>query len=104
MIRMTEQNTAGVTAYECFEPDAGIPIVRFVYPRFTGSWPAMRRKEAEIYSDFLGHLFTDTELYENMAQENYTMALERLTTDIVRDPLLDVYAKVSGQNSIVKTV
>jgi glycosyltransferase involved in cell wall biosynthesis len=38
-----------VTTYKAFRADAGLPILRFVYPRWTGTWAALRRADADVY-------------------------------------------------------
>lgn len=43
------QSWSGVTTYKAYKPDEGIPIVRFVYPRWTKVWSALRRANADIY-------------------------------------------------------
>jgi glycosyltransferase involved in cell wall biosynthesis len=39
----------GVTTYKAFRTDAGLPILRFVYPRWTGTWAALMRANADVY-------------------------------------------------------
>ena len=38
----------GVTIHNLHEPDAGLPGLRFVHPRFTGLWAAMKRVNAVL--------------------------------------------------------
>ncbi len=42
-------SVCGVHLYKMHAPDDGLPVVRFVYPRFTSVWSAMRRANADIY-------------------------------------------------------
>ncbi len=39
----------GVTTYKAYRPDAGIPVFRFVHPRWTGVWAALARADADLY-------------------------------------------------------
>jgi glycosyltransferase involved in cell wall biosynthesis len=39
----------GVRTYGSFDPNAGIPILRFIHPRWTGVMAALRRADADIY-------------------------------------------------------
>jgi glycosyltransferase involved in cell wall biosynthesis len=39
----------GIRMYKAHRPDEGIPVVRFVHPRMTKMWRAMKRVNADIY-------------------------------------------------------
>jgi len=39
----------GIKTYKAYRPDAGLPVLRFIHPRWTGVWAAMRRADASIY-------------------------------------------------------
>jgi glycosyltransferase involved in cell wall biosynthesis len=39
----------GVRTFKAYDPDEGIPVLRFVYPRWTKLHAAMRRADADIY-------------------------------------------------------
>jgi glycosyltransferase involved in cell wall biosynthesis len=38
-----------ITVFRAYEPHAGVPVVRFVHPRFTGLWRALRDADADVY-------------------------------------------------------
>ncbi len=39
----------GVTVYKIHKPDEGIPVLRFLHPRLTSLWSALKRIDADIY-------------------------------------------------------
>lgn len=38
-----------VTTYKAYRRDAGLPVLRFVHPRWTGVWAALSRADADVY-------------------------------------------------------
>ena len=40
---------SGVRTVKAFAPHAGIPVVRFIHPRWSGLWSALRRADAAVY-------------------------------------------------------
>jgi glycosyltransferase involved in cell wall biosynthesis len=39
----------GVTVHKTFPPHAGVPVLRFLHPRMTSTWRALREADADIY-------------------------------------------------------
>lgn len=39
----------GVPVYKAFRAEAGLPVLRFIHPRWTGLWRALARADAEVY-------------------------------------------------------
>jgi glycosyltransferase involved in cell wall biosynthesis len=39
----------GVTVHKAFRPHAGVPVLRFLYPRLTTMWRLLRNVDADIY-------------------------------------------------------
>ena len=39
----------GVTVHKAFAPHAGVPLLRFLHPRLTSMWRALREVDADIY-------------------------------------------------------
>jgi glycosyltransferase involved in cell wall biosynthesis len=39
----------GIKTYKAFRPEEGIPVVRFLHPRWTKVWKALQRANADIY-------------------------------------------------------
>lgn len=39
----------GVKTFKAFAPQAGLPVLRFVHPRWTGLWSALSRADADVY-------------------------------------------------------
>jgi glycosyltransferase involved in cell wall biosynthesis len=38
-----------IRVFKAFRPNAGLPVLRFVHPRWTGMWSALARADADIY-------------------------------------------------------
>jgi glycosyltransferase involved in cell wall biosynthesis len=39
----------GITTYKAYRQDAGIPMLRFIHPRWTSVWAALHRANADMY-------------------------------------------------------
>jgi glycosyltransferase involved in cell wall biosynthesis len=39
----------GIRVFKAYRPDAGIPVLRFIHPRWTGLWSALTRADADLY-------------------------------------------------------
>lgn len=39
----------GVRIHKAYQPDEGLPVVRFVFPRMTKLWDALKRVDADVY-------------------------------------------------------
>jgi len=38
-----------IRVFNAYRPDAGIPVLRFIHPRWTGMWSALTRADADLY-------------------------------------------------------
>ena len=38
-----------IRVFKAYRPEAGVPVLRFIHPRWTGLWAALARADAELY-------------------------------------------------------
>src|ERR1700730_18433213 len=38
-----------IRVFKAYAPDAGLPVLRFIHPRWTGLWRALARADADLY-------------------------------------------------------
>ncbi len=38
-----------IRVFKAYRPDAGLPVLRFIHPRWTGLWSALKRADADLY-------------------------------------------------------
>ena len=48
----------GVRIYNMHKPDEGIPVVRFIHPRLTSLWKALKRVDADVYYQRTAAVYT----------------------------------------------
>jgi glycosyltransferase involved in cell wall biosynthesis len=39
----------GITTFKAYRADSGVPVVRYLHPRWTGVWSALLRADADVY-------------------------------------------------------
>jgi glycosyltransferase involved in cell wall biosynthesis len=39
----------GITTYKAYRHNAGLPLLRFIWPRWSGVWAALKRADADVY-------------------------------------------------------
>lgn len=56
-----------IKTYKAYRPGAGLPVLRFIHPRWTGLWAAMKRARADIYyASCAGALIGQVALFARM--------------------------------------
>ena len=53
-----ETRVRGVTVYRMHKPGEGIPVLRFLHPRLTSLWSALKRVDADVYYQRTSAVYT----------------------------------------------
>ena len=48
----------GITVHNMHKPDEGLPVLRYIYPRFTSLWSALKRVDADVYYQRTAAVYT----------------------------------------------
>jgi glycosyltransferase involved in cell wall biosynthesis len=82
---------ADITTYRAYRPRAGLPVLRFVHPRWTSVWSAMGRADANIYYvSCAGMLLGEVALYARRRRRQVAFRIAH-DTDCQPDKLLVPY-------------
>ena len=74
----------GIKTHKAYRPEAGVPALRFIHPRWTSLWAAMRRAGADIYyASCAGALIGQVALY---ARRNGAKVIFRVASNSDCDP------------------
>ena len=82
-----------IRVFSAYRPGAGVPVLRFMHPRWTGLWSALRRADADIYyTSCAGMQVAEIALYCRRADARFIF---RTASDSDCDPrrLLVRYAR-----------
>lgn len=101
-----------IEVYKSFAIDDGFPIIRFIYPRITKTWEAMRRANADIYYfRCAGYLLGIMRLFCSVYKKKYVYAAAH-DTDFIpsqikvpnsRDKLLYLFGLKKANAIIVQS-
>ena len=74
----------GIKTYKTFKPNDGLPLFRFMHPRWTSTWSALARADADIYfTSCAGMQVGLLALFCNRANKGF---IYRLASDLDADP------------------
>lgn len=74
----------GITTFRAFRHSAGLPVLRFISPRWTSTWSAMRRADADCYYvSCAGMLIAEVSLF---ARRHGRKTVFRVASDSDCDP------------------
>lgn len=74
----------GIKTYKTFKPNEGLPVIRFVYPRWTSTWVALARADADVYfTSCAGMQVGLLALFCNSVNKGF---IYRLASDLDADP------------------
>lgn len=83
----------GVTTFKAYRREAGLPVLRFIYPRWTGMWAALKRANADVYYTSCAGMHVGLVAY--FCRQNRKRFVFRVASDSDCDPsrLLVEYAR-----------
>lgn len=83
----------GVTVIKTYRLQAGLPVIRFIYPRLTSIWGALRKADADIYYQRSAGMLTGVVAAYCRRYDKQAIYAAASDTDFIPERMLIYYAR-----------